>query len=172
VYYGDGHGNFSGGPVALATPSTAFQSLALGDVNKDGRPDLVINGTFHGQDRPNGPDVYLGDDRGGWTASSEGLKVLKFASAGVAVADLEGDGNLDIVAAGKLTADSPEGDGLFLFRGDGAGRWRWVPESGLPRSGLSVVHSITAADVTDDGVPELIVVSGGEHGSITLWKRH
>src|SRR2546426_5384530 len=46
VYYGDGQGNFTGGPVDLSSPSTDFQSLVLGDVNQDGRPDLVINGTI------------------------------------------------------------------------------------------------------------------------------
>jgi hypothetical protein len=169
VYYGDGRGNFSGGAVAMAAPSSEFQSLALGDVNKDRRPDLVINGTFFGQDQPNGPDVYLGDGRGGWTASSDGLKVLKFASTGVALGDLDGDGNPDIVAAGNVTGEIE--NGLFWFRGDGKGGWRLVTESGLPRSGLSLVHSVTLADVDHDGLPEIIVLSGVNRGAITMWKR-
>src|SRR5437879_13244319 len=51
VYYGDGQGNFTGGPVHVAAPSTEFESLALGDVNNDGRSDLVINGTRVGPDQ-------------------------------------------------------------------------------------------------------------------------
>ena len=170
VYYGDGQGNFRGGPIELAASSTELQSLVLGDVDKDGRPDLVINGAVEGRDQPSGPDVYLGGDGPKWQASSEGLKVFKFASEGVALGDLDGDGNLDIVAAGNVTGGVGD-DGLFWFRGDGKGRWQLVPQSGLPSSGLSLIHSITLADLDHDGFPEIIVLSGGNHGSITIWKR-
>jgi hypothetical protein len=171
IYYGDGRGGFTGGPVDLYPPMRGVQSVAVADINNDGHPDLVINGTFLGPGQLNGPDVYLGDGRGGWKDSSAGLKVLKYASAGIALGDLDGDGNLDIVAAGKVTGDLREGDGLFWFRGDGKGRWRLVRESGLPSKGLSVIHSITLADVDRDGFPEIIALSGGDHGSITIWKR-
>ena len=106
IYHGDGQGNFTGGPVELASPSTDVQSLVLGDVNEDGRLDLVINGTIAGVDQLNGPDVYLGADGAEWTVSSHGLKVLKFASVEVALGDLDGDGNLDIAAAGNVTGVS------------------------------------------------------------------
>jgi hypothetical protein len=171
VYYGDGRGGFAGGPVEFVSVSREFQSLALGDVNKDGHLDLVINGTFFGRDQANGPDVYLGDGRGGWTASSVGLKVVKFASAGVALGDLDGDGNLDIVAGGSVSGNVRDGHGLFWFRGDGKGDWRLVQESGLPTRGLSALHSVTLADLYRDGSPVVIALSGGEAGSITLWKQ-
>lgn len=173
IYYGDGRGGFTGGAVDFhsAAPGREFQSLAAADINKDSHPDIILNGTFSEPGQPNGPDVYLGDGGGGWKQSSSGLKVLKFASAGIAVGDLDGDGILDIVAAGASATDSPNPWGLFWFKGDGKGGWRLVPNSGLPTTGLPVVHSITLADVDHDGCAEIIVLCGGNRGSITIWKR-
>lgn len=173
IYYGDGAGGFTGGPVdfSASSPGSEFQSLALADVNKDGHPDIIINGALSERGQLNGPDAYLGDGRGGWKRSSGGLKILKFASAGLAVGDLDGDGNPDIVAAGNMAGEFPDGWGLFWFKADGKGGWQFVSNSGLPITGLSVIHSITLADVDHDGLPEIIALSGGNHGSITIWKR-
>lgn len=171
IYYGDGRGGHSGGRVDFSSASGEFASLALGDVNQDGHPDLAINGTSSGRDQANGPDVYLGDGRGGWKASSAGLKVLKFAGGGLALGDLDRDGNVDLVAAGNITGDPRDGYGLFWFRGDGKGGWRLAPESELPAKGLPVLHSVALADLDRDGLLEIIVLGGGRDGRITIWSR-
>jgi len=171
VYYGDGRGGFTGGLVDFYSASREFQSLAVGDVNHDGHLDIVINGTLSGRGQLNGPDVYLGDGRGGWRASSDGLKVLKFASGGIGLGDLDRDGNLDIVAAGKITSDVRDGHGLFWFRGDGNGGWSLVQGSGLPTRGLPIQHGVALADLDGDGVLEIMALGGDVNGSITIWKQ-
>jgi hypothetical protein len=171
IYYGDGRGGFKGGHVDLAAESREFQTIVLADVNGDGNLDIVINGTSFGRDQGNGPDVFLGDGKGGWKASTSGLKVLRVASSGLAVGDLDRDGNLDLVAAGNIDGDAATGYGLFWFRGDGKGSWRRVENSGLPTAGLSIPHSITLADLDGDGTLEIIVLTGGTAGSFTIWKQ-
>ncbi len=65
VYHADGRGGFTGGPVDSYSKNHELQSIALADVNRDGHPDIVINGAFFGWDKPNRPDVRLGEGRGG-----------------------------------------------------------------------------------------------------------
>jgi hypothetical protein len=171
IYYGDGRGGFAGGPAEFSSAtSKEFQSLLLGDVNGDGHPDIVSNTTAPG-DKANGPDVYLGDGRRGWKASSTGLKVLEFTAPGIALGDLDRDGHVDIIAAGNLTGHVGDGYGLFWFRGDGKGGWRLAQESGLPVRGSPIVHGIALADLDRDGILEIIALGGGRDGGrIMIWK--
>ena len=171
IYYGDGRGGFTGGSATFRLPADTPESLALGDVNKDGHPDIVVNGHGGRGNQVNGPDVYLGDGRGEWKVSSAGLKVLRFTSAAIALSDLDRDGNLDIIAGGNMTGDARDGYGLFWLRGDGKGGWSLVQDSGLPTKGLSLPQGVSLADLDGDGALEIIALTGGERGSITIWKQ-
>src|SRR5205809_666309 len=84
----------TGGPATFRRPEDTPESLAVGDVDKDGHLDIVVSGNLGGRDQANGPDVCLGDGHRGWRASSAGLKVLRRTSGGIALGDLDRDGNL------------------------------------------------------------------------------
>src|SRR6266480_1283880 len=160
MWVGDGKATFTS--IAATWTDIGYAALASGDINGDGFPDIVAASHF------GVVQTLLSDGRGGFTE-----KTLRREDGYVAAAlgDLDGDGNLDILAGGNVTGDVRNGYGLFWFRGDGKGGWRLVQESGLPTTGLPLVHSVTLADLDGDGTLEVIALSGGPNGSITVWKR-
>jgi len=101
VFFGDGHGKFSGPqPLALTTGG----ALGLADLNGDSRPDVVVAGwdallvvLNQGARRFGAPVPYAAPFYGG----------------GLAEADMNGDGRVDLVVGGA-------GLGVLFNRGDGS----------------------------------------------------
>jgi hypothetical protein len=92
ILLGDGQGGFA---VATGSPFKAGHapiSLALGDVDADGRADLAV-GNYGGGDVM----VFRGDGRGGFTPG--GTFAVGGAPSGIAVADFDGDGRAEVVCA-------------------------------------------------------------------------
>jgi hypothetical protein len=90
--------------------SSSPTSAAVGDVNGDGRPDLVLTQKSSGS-----VTVMLGDGKGGFAA---GVQYPAGALAGnVHLADLNRDGKLDLVvtdsASGAIDVLFGNGDGTF-----------------------------------------------------------
>lgn len=127
-------------PADLGTLSGATL-VAVGDLNGDGIPDAVL-GT------PGSPDisVFLNDGRGGFT--SPGSITPPASPNALAVADVDRDGFLDVVAAGSL-ADAY----VFFGRGDGT----------FPSAGWKTLVAgqnqgcVLVDDMNGDGRPDVVV---------------
>lgn len=121
--------------------------VAAGDVDGDGWCDLY----FCGLDSPN--ELYR--NLGGWRfepmAAQAGVACADQASTGAALADLDGDGDLDLLVNAIAR-------GTRLFLNDGRGRFTEATD----RFGLnsrSGAMSLALADVDGDGFLDLYVVN-------------
>ena len=158
VLLGNGNGTFRAA-VTYGSGGSATDSVAVADVNGDGKPDLLVGNLYNAQDETHGGvGVLLGNGDGTFQPavpySSGGFQLW-----GVAVADVNGDGKLDLLTANAVACNSCQGDGavgVLLGNGDGT-----FQPAVLYDSGGGTAMSIAVADVNGDGKPDLAVANYG-----------
>jgi hypothetical protein len=112
------------------------------DVNGDRKPDLVVTHTERRE-----LTVLVGDSRGAFTETSESPLDLGHSAWRMAVADLNGDGTLDVAAAA--------GDSVRVLGGDGRGGF--LPAPGSPFTTGKGTWQLAVGDVNGDGKHDLAV---------------
>jgi Big-like domain-containing protein/VCBS repeat protein len=160
VLIGNGAGGFSGGG---GTGSGGFNggSIAVGDLNGDGYPDVVAaNVCATNNCRNSTLGVLLSNGDGGLSGptiyGSGG-----FAAESVAIADINGDGIPDVLV---VNICNEEFDCNFtdvaLFLGNGDGTFTY---SNRYNTGLLAANSVSIAvgDVNGDGIPDVFIATDG-----------
>ena len=149
VFLGNGDGTFSAS-VNTQTATNSSRFLEAGDLNGDGKLDLVTASSMNGT-----LQFLFGNGDGTFQVSTQP------PSSGntnvVAVADVNADGKLDILAAVSCLTNNCFSDELEIVLGNGDGTFQ-VPPSYL--SGGSNVWSVATADFNSDGKPDLAVTNG------------
>ena len=101
--------------------------------------------------------------------TADKASIIDSLGTGVALFDIEGDGDLDLfVAPGSVVRDGEVAcaGGPWLFRNDGPGRWVDVSgRSGLRHTGWA--QGVAVCDYDADGDLDLFVA---QHGPDTLWQ--
>ena len=130
----------------------AHQSVAIGDLTRDGYADLVAVGAT-------GAQVYLGGGAG--PAMVAGALPASFGAVDgpVAIGDLDGDGALDVVAAtgAELRVARNRGDGLLEDRSGTS-----------PPAAEAAIVDVAVVDFDGDCHDDVVLLDGG--GSVALFR--
>jgi hypothetical protein len=142
----------AGDPVFVAATGSPFAvdtspfSVAVADVNGDGKPDLVTANIYA---NPGDVSVLLGNGSGGFTAASGSPFPAGVDPISVAVADFNGDGKPDLAVANYSSTT------VTVLVGDGSGGF--AEEASSPFTVGNTPRSVVAADVNGDGNEDLVV---------------
>ena len=132
----------------------SYESVKCVDVNRDGNPDLVAANSSG--DQEGGVQVWFGNGKGNWTqqAGPDAAHIYR----DVALADIDGDGNLDIIA----TSWGHYG-GIHIYLGSGDGAWSTYPSPA--REGD--FWGVAVADLNQDGLMDIVATTYDQ--GIKVW---
>jgi uncharacterized repeat protein (TIGR01451 family) len=156
VLLGDGHGGF-GSATPYPTDGAFSFSVAVGDLNGDGNPDVAVTNINSGT-----VSALLGDGNGGLGAPATFSTGTSFdlAPSTVAIGDMNGDGHTDLVV-GNQNAST-----VAVLLGDGTGNFGAATEFPIPRPFSP--SSLKIADFNHDGNADVVVGDSNFSGEIAL----
>lgn len=150
-------------PAAGSHYSIPVQSwtIAAGDFNKDGLPDLVISATTSLLEGT--LTVLLATPSGQFVPASGSPLTVGYDHESLAVADFNGDGNLDIASLGQKD--------LAIFLGDGKGGFTQSPTSPIAITAFGILaaeDSMAVGDFNGDGHTDVVIVNIESPGEVLV----
>lgn len=123
-------------------------SIAITDINHDGKPDIIVANTADET-----VSILLGDGAGQFTPAPGSPFPCGKAPNDIAVADMNHDGNPDLVIANTETPF------ITVLLGDGHGRFHPATRSPFSTQSHPHVHGVAVADFNGDGRPDVVTDS-------------
>jgi Bacterial Ig-like domain (group 3)/FG-GAP-like repeat/FG-GAP repeat len=159
VLLGNGDGSFQ--PAVSYNPGgNDSYSVAIADLNGDGKPDLVTANACEGKGNSsncnnNSLGVLLGNGDGTFQRARSYATGGSFAFS-IVLADVNGDSKADVLLTDQYPGNGPGAVSVIFGNGDGSFRAPLIYPSGGYNDNM-----IAAADVNGDGKLDLVIASQG-----------
>ncbi len=160
IWKNDGSGNFT--EQNLGLPQVWFGDVAWGDVDNDGKLDLVMTGTAS-----NDSEAHLMLNNGsGFSEDSHFNITPAQTKANLELADFDGDGSIDIFITGVNVAGTDQTFIAKLYNNNGTGSFTENSNNTF----VAVNYGdADAADYDQDGKPDLLI-TGAENSGLGATK--
>jgi hypothetical protein len=165
VFMGNGNGTFGARKQFVSPFANLYVSaLAVGDVNGDGKLDVVIadDGSLSGGVAFTGITVVLGDGAGNLVQSSAksngGLRPTS-----ILLKDVNGDTKLDAIVTNSGEQNSSNGN-VAVLTGDGAGTFNDAVTTPVQAGARSLI----SGDFNGDTKLDLVCISGSQSVSLLV----
>jgi hypothetical protein len=169
------NGTFQGKNLVTGTKYEEDMQSVLFDANGDGYPDLLIAGgssEFELTSSFYRPRLYLNDGKGNFKLDSFAFSALiRTPAKSIAVADIDGDGDMDIFIGGRVSLGKyPVGPRSYILRND-HGKFIDVTSSVCPAlEDIGLINSAVWVDIDNDKKPDLIIA--GDWMPVRIFKNN
>ena len=162
VLLGNGDGTFQQAHD-YASGGFGASSVAIGDFNGDGNPDVVVANQCSTSDCKSGGNVSVLLGKGdGTLGTAISYSSGAYVALSVAVADFNKDGKLDLVVANQCQNSGCKNGAVAVLLGNGDGTFESAQSYG---SAGYFTNFVAVGDFNGDGNPDLAVTSQCQDGS-------